>query len=280
MKLRLLAFISAAVLAFPAYAITISTPSYSYSQNFDTLATSGTSNTWTNDSTLAGWSLFNSTGAAITAYAAGNGSSNTGSYYSFGTGTSTERAFGGLASSSAYFGSPASGALAGWMAVSFTNSTGATFNAFTAGWDGEQWRNGGNTSTQTMVFQYGYGSTFSSVSTWTNGGTAFNFTSPITGATAAALDGNAAANRVANLGGMISGQTWNAGSTLWLRWVENNDVGNDHALAIDNFSFSASAPVATPDGSFTLALLGASLTVMGAFSRRLGRRERETGASC
>jgi hypothetical protein len=28
------------------------------------------------------------------------------------------------------------------------------------------------------------------------------------------------------------------GDTLWIRWVEKNDMGNDHGMAIDNFSFS------------------------------------------
>jgi hypothetical protein len=31
---------------------------------------------------------------------------------------------------------------------------------------------------------------------------------------------------------------WNAGDTLWLRWVERNDAGNDHGLAIDNFELA------------------------------------------
>jgi hypothetical protein len=33
------------------------------------------------------------------------------------------------------------------------------------------------------------------------------------------------------------------GDTLWIRWVERNDNGNDHGLAIDDFSFSASRSV-------------------------------------
>jgi hypothetical protein len=38
---------------------------------------------------------------------------------------------------------------------------------------------------------------------------------------------------------------WNAGETLWLRWVEVNNAGNDHGLAIDNVSLTA-ASTATP----------------------------------
>src|SRR5262249_27115537 len=41
-------------------------------------------------------------------------------------------------------------------------------------------------------------------------------------------------NRTAGRGGTLNNLGWAAGSTLWVRWVENNDAGNDHALAIDN----------------------------------------------
>ncbi|MDW8288603.1 MAG: hypothetical protein RMJ89_11085, partial [Flammeovirgaceae bacterium] len=63
------------------------TSSYtSHSENFNSLASSGTSNPWTNGTTLNGWFLFRqptSAPVAITTYAAGNGSSGTGGFYSF-----------------------------------------------------------------------------------------------------------------------------------------------------------------------------------------------------
>ena len=94
---------------------------------------------------------------------------------------------------------------------------------------------GGNTTAQTMTLEYGFGSTFASVATWKAApGSGFNFTSPIHTATAAALDGNLAANRTTGLGGTFSSLGWTADSTLWVRWVENNDEGNDHGLAIDD----------------------------------------------
>ncbi len=34
---------------------------------------------------------------------------------------------------------------------------------------------------------------------------------------------------------------WTSGETLWLRWIELNDAGNDHGLALDNFSLSWAA---------------------------------------
>src|SRR5262249_60869348 len=79
--------------------------------------------------------------------------------------------------------------------------------------------------------------------------TALSFTGPVTGATASALDGNAAANRT-----LISGTlpvTVNAGQEIWLRWQDPDDAGSDHGLAIDDFSVTAngsagdSAPAVT-----------------------------------
>ena len=226
-----------ALAVLPAYAvISVPTAGFSYTQNFNGLATSGTANAWTNDSTLPGWSLFTKDSNAITAYVAGDGSTNTGGFYSFGTGTATERALGGTASGGAYFGSPASGSLAGYIAVAFTNNSGSTISGFTVAFNGEQWRNGGNATAQSMVMQYGFGATMSSVTTWVTPGGNFDWTSPVATATAAAVDGNAA-GRVAGRGGNVTA-TWGAGQTLWIRWIENNDAGNDHGLAIDDFSLT------------------------------------------
>ena len=127
-----------------------------------------------------------------------------------------------------------------------TNGTGGSIDSFNLSFDGEQWRDGGISGTtavptaQTMVLEYGVGATFDEVPLWTAPGGTFDFASPIFLSTAAgvALDGNDAANRAAGLGGTIPNLTWGAGETLWLRWVELNDVNNDHGLAIDNLQFS------------------------------------------
>ncbi len=214
-----------------------------YVQNFDSLATTGTANPWSNGETLAGWYLFRqpAPGAAITTYDAGSGTSTTGAFYSFGAAGSSERALGGLGSGGAYWGSPASGAVAGWIALAATNATGADIGSLTLSFDGEQWRNGGNTTAQTMVFEYGFGATFAAVTAWTAPGGSFDWTSPVATATAAAVDGNGA-GLVAGRGGTLTTLDWNPGETLWLRWVEVNDAGNDHGLAIDNVSLVAAAP--------------------------------------
>ncbi|XAH22102.1 ExeM/NucH family extracellular endonuclease [Xylophilus sp. GW821-FHT01B05] len=216
-----------------------------YTQNFDTLAASGTNIAWANDSTLPGWFLFNKDMAAITTYVASTGSSSTGSFHSMGTSGSTDRALGSVTSGGAYFGSPASGELAGWIALAARNDTAAAIDGVTLTFNGEQWRNGGNTSAQKMRLEYGLGDTFDTVTTWAAAGDRLDWTSPITGATAAAVDGNAA-GRVNNVGGDLRGLDWAPGATLWLRWVANNNPGNDHGLAIDDVSLSIAGPDTTP----------------------------------
>jgi hypothetical protein len=227
-----------------------------YTQGFDTLATSGTTNAWSNNGTIQGWYLFRQSAdapVAITTYSGGNGGSGTGNFWSYGTGAETERALGGLGSGGAYFGSPLSGAAAGWIAVAVSNDTGEVIDEAEVLFDGEQWRNGGNTTAQTMVMEYGFGATFDAV-TWNAAGAAFNFTSPIATASAGALNGNDPANRIADLGGTLTSLGWDPGETLWFRWTENNDAGNDHGLAIDNFRFTG-----VPEPSaFALALLSAA----------------------
>ena len=126
-----------------------------YSQNFDTLATSGTSNAWLQGSTLEGWYLYTGASADISTYQAGNGSTNAGAFYSFGATGSPERALGGTASGGAYFGSPLTGAPAGYIALAAVNSTGTAVDSLSINFNGEQWRNGGNASAQSMLMQYG-----------------------------------------------------------------------------------------------------------------------------
>ena len=211
----------------------------SYTQNFDSLANTGTSNVWANDSTILGWSLFKqpTPGTAITTYGANDGVSTTGSFISYGYNGSLERALGGLGSGNAYFGSPASGAVAGWIAFAATNTTGATLNAVNLAFNGEQWRTSNNIP-QFMVLQYGLGASFAAVSTWITPGGTFDWSSR-SFLLDVRVDGNVD-GLVANRGGTLNSLNWANNSTLWVRWIENNDNGNDHGLAIDNFSLTAS----------------------------------------
>ncbi|XGV87868.1 MAG: calcium-binding protein [Limnothrix sp. BL-A-16] len=213
----------------------------SYSQNFDALNSSGSNSdlAWTNNTTLSGWYLFRqpAPGQALVIYRSSQGNTTTGNFYSFGITENSDRALGGIGSGGDYFENPDSGKIAGWIAFAAKNTTGTTINHLTISFAGEQWRNGGNATAQTMVLEYGFGSSFTTVPTWTAPGSGFNWTSPVATTPAGMVDGNAA-GRVAGVGGTLSGLSWAHNDTLWLRWVERNDTDDDHGLAIDDFSLT------------------------------------------
>lgn len=277
MTKSLTALALAALAALPAHAaVSLTASSLTYSESFDTLSTVAATNLpWANDSTLAGWSLFNrANGTAATLYRTDAGGSNQGYFYSYGNAGSSERALGSLGSgtSSSYWGTVANDAVAGYIALALQNNTGKTIDSFTLGYTGEQWRDGGkgnsaSVAAQSMTVQYGFGSSFASVTTWSDL-SSLTFTSPTFTNTGngAALDGNAAANRSA-LTGRVESLNWKADETLWVRWAERNNVGNDHALAIDNVAFSATTVSAVPEPQ-TYALMLGGLGLVGWMARR------------
>lgn len=256
MKLKQLAFAAALLASAGAQAVVVlNSAASTYGTNFDNLS----STAWSNNSTLPGWELYRGTGsfasaAAVTSLLLSTGTSTTGAAYSFGASSAADRALGSLGSN---------GTGTHWYALGLNNASGGLFDSFTLRFDGEQWRNGGNVNAQSLTFEYGFGSSAASVGTWVSAGAGFNFVSPVVGASAAAVNGNAA-GLVANLGGTVA-LNWQAGDTLWLRWTDLNDAGNDHGLAIDNLSFSVTSAVPEP-GSVALMLGG--LGLLGALARR------------
>jgi len=98
---------------------------------------------------------------------------------------------------------------------------------------------------------------------WT-GFSALDFTSPnVTSTTGVALDGNLAGNRTVFTGVVLTGVTVNPGEEIFLRWLDIDDTGNDHGLAVDDFSVSFSA---VPEPS--TALLGGLGLLVLSFGRR------------
>ncbi len=206
-------------------------------ENFDTLANSSPSPVpWTDNVTIPGWY------SSRAAYVVGTGSSNTGALYSFGVagvGPLSDRALGSV-------GSGSTGTV--YWGVKLTNNTGATITSLDISYVGEQWRNGGATSpavsvAQTVDFQYQIANAgvITGINTPTTGWIdhdPLDFTSPTFGtSTATALDGNAAANRVAKVATLSI--TIANGQEVWLRWKDIDHTGNDHGLAIDDFSVTA-----------------------------------------
>lgn len=199
----------------------------SYTQDFNTLKTSGAAN-WVNNSTLENWyaASFNSS------YTADNGSSNGGGLKSYGTGTNSDRALGSLGSNNA---TPSYG-------VVLKNNSNTTITDIKVSFTGEQWRNGGNTATQQLTFYYAKSSTaINSVAFGAAGYTAvsgLNFSSKINTSSAAALDGNATSNRTVISNVSIPNVNLAAGDYIILKWDDANDNGNDHGLSIDDLSVS------------------------------------------
>ena len=180
--------------------ISLTTLGAAYTQDFNTLASSGTSSTLPN-----GWALFESGTSAANdgKYTAGTGSGTAGDTYSFGSTTApTDRAFGTLQS----------GTLIPTIGASFVNNTGSTITSLAIAYTGEQWRCGqtGRGADQ-LIFQYSTDATALNTGTWTGVAT-LSFSSP-NDATAGALDGNAAANRTA-ISGTITGLSIPGGATV------------------------------------------------------------------
>ena len=256
-------------------AISYTTIGSNYTQNFDSLPLTPTNASlipsgqeWQDDTatpgtgyvSIPGWYLYHTTDPGggtpenglnnHQRLRASSGNSTTGSFYSFGTNSSTDRALGNLTSSTidtSHYG------------LRLTNNTGTTLGQITLQYTGEQWRDGGAASpgsvAQSVAFGYAVtDSTPTNVGNFSVSGNpgglsavttvaGLGFTSPTFGATtAASLDGNSAANRVTK-SLTFGGFYWAPGQDLWLRWTDNDDTGNDHGLGIDDLTFSANVAV-------------------------------------
>jgi hypothetical protein len=191
----------------------------SYTEDFNTLASSGTSS-----SVPLGWAFLETGTNANTFYTAGTGSSNTGDTYSFGAASSTERAFGGLQS----------GNLLPTFGANFRNNTGSTITQVPITYIGEQWRLGATGRNDRLDFQYSLDATSLSTGTWTDVD-GLDFIAPNSTGTVGALDGNASANK-STITQTITGLSVANGATFWIRWADFNATGADDGLAIDDFS--------------------------------------------
>ena|GEM_PF-1025711 len=204
-----------------------------YSQNFDGITATGTTYP-------AGWAglrygraATNTTAVlneALTPAVLADGS-NAGAVYNAGGNGAADRALGTLASGSNF---PAIGAV-------FVNNSGATITRVSMAGRNEQWRSGSNAAVnETVVFEYSLDATnlnSGTTATWTPVTTMDLIELNILNNTAGPLDGNAAANSVA-IGGVLSGISWPAGGTLWIRWRDNDDIGSDALMAVDNFALA------------------------------------------
>ncbi len=234
--------VGAAEPARAAGSISLTTFGTAVTENFDTLANSGTSSTVPN-----GWAFLETGTNADTTYTAGTGSSNTGDTYSFGTPAgNAERAFGGLQSASL---NPTIGA-------SFTNNTGSNITELAISYTGEQWRLGTSGRTDRIDFQLSTTATSLSTGMWTDYDN-LDFSGPISVGTVGLLNGNLAANRTP-ISFTITGLSIPNGTTFWIRWLSFDASGADDGLAVDDFSLIPSSTEQPPSVSNTVPANGAT----------------------
>ncbi len=213
-----------------------------YTQDFNTLANTGT----TNLLTITGWQLTETGGGARDneLYAGDNGASNSGDTYSYGATASSERALGGLQS----------GTLIPVIGANFTNNTGGTITQLLISYTGEQWRLGTLAREDRMDFQYSLDATTLANGTWTDVNS-LDFIAPVTTGTVGALNGNISPNRTV-ITFSITGLSIPNGASFFIRWLDFNAAGSDDGLSVDDFSLT---PTSSGGGGTNLSINDVSI---------------------
>jgi len=217
-----------------AQAYTFAAGQLTYTESFDGMGEAGTN--YINGWTAIRYAGTGAIGEVLTLLVT-DGSSNSGGIYNTGTTGAADRSFGSLGSGSTV---PQFGA-------SFMNSTGSGITAIELSGVMEQWRSGSsNTANEVYPFEYSLDATSLSTGTWT-AVTSFDLVEKIiSSTTAAALDGNLAENQTI-ISASITGLSWTAGSTLWIRWSDANDGGSDGICTIDNLVMTVTTGTVSAD---------------------------------
>ena len=204
-----------------------------------------TAGSTTNTALPTGWYISETGGGARDneQYAVDTGGSNTGDIFSYGSAASTDRALGQLRSGTLISVYRRCLHQQHWRRDRIAQIT----------YDGEQWRFGAVRAAAPKESTSRSASTRPRLDngTWIDVN-ALDFNPTVNTGTTGALDGNAAANRVAGITSTIAGLNIAAGATFWIRWIDVDATGADDGLAIDNFSITATAAVAAP-GSLSIA---------------------------
>lgn len=228
--------------------------SQTYNQDFNSLAATGAGNSWQNNITIAGWYAYRTPSSgtvAVSTYLADNGSNSTVSLMSYGLVDSSDRALGShttLAGGTFRYG------------AGFTNGLANAITSASISFKGETWRiNGlaaGAPIRNTIEFQFSL--TASGIDDTTATWLDFD---DLDFHEVSGTPNNGNISHMAR-SGTLSDLNLGIGSTLWVRWVDKDENGNDHALGIDDFQidFTTSSgdgggATTTPE-PFTMALTG------------------------
>ncbi len=218
-----------------------------YLQNFNSLLSTGSSNSWIENSTISNW--YSQRTTTSSSYSASNGSNSSGGLFSYGSTGSTERAIGSTGSTnSSYGGSFAHGVL-------LKNNGSAVITNLNLTYTLEEWRNGGSNAAQAITVWYKVTTTKDtllnpgSINTGWTAVTALTSSSPVssTSASPIQLDGNSVANKL-TINGIVPVNI-PAGSFIMIRWSDIDHPNSDDGLAIDDVSISwgACSPTAGTD---------------------------------
>jgi len=226
----------------------------SYTENFDSMGTGDHAPPfgW-NAGTLSGASTTNGTIGIVAVLGANTGGSTTSGNFNYGSSGASDRAIGSLAANS----------ITRATEVLFVNSTGFSITNLTISYTGEQWRDGGNTTSINSLGMTFSQATVGGLATFTPMGASFNFVAPQNGASGTALNGNLGANRVTGRGGDYPVNIA-AGEVFAFRWIDSDDPGSDDGLAIDDFSLNYS-PIPEPS---SMMLVGMGLISVFIIRRR------------
>jgi len=215
--------VAVSVLKAQKVAVRMTEASGSYTQDFNALTTNGTDNVWDNAAEpLEAWYAY-ANSAAVASYRTGSGTATSGGMYAFGaTPTSTDRSLGSLAGSGATYR----------YGLAFTNETGVAITNLSVRFTGEQWRTA-NGATNTLAFEYCVTNTVLPLNLgYWHRVNALCFNSPVV-TNAGQLVG--ALYRSAELSAAVT-RPIAPGQVVLLRWSDPDDIGNDHALAIDDLT--------------------------------------------
>ena len=209
-----------------------------YTENFDELASTGSSHTYVDNSTIVGVTINSEEmDSNNDEYYVSTGSSTGGEVYSFGATGSSDRALG-------YVGSGGNDKFN--VYVSLVNSSGSTISSLNVSYDGEYWRSGGTTNDNQnfLNFSFAVDATSLPTSTSTNNWTEvddldYSLTPAQQIISTGAKDGNAFATKIE---ATITSIAWTPDSTLYLRWTGNNGGGTDAGIAIDNLLVAVPEP--------------------------------------
>ena len=238
----LLAGALAATAATASAQISYNTANSAYTENFSSYGfstgTTGSTTTWTNNSTVPGFSAFQGATAFTTLqYAFGGTVSATTNIYGY--------KFDAL-------GTRSSSTEQKHIILSLTNNTGQTLNSFSLSYSGLIVSYEQDAGPDGYRFSYKVGGTINDYAGY-NAVSTLDYNAPVNQADAS---GNPIASSSISASSIAIAGGWANGTTLFLRWTDHieNSVDSTYGLGIDNISFSA---IPEPSAFAALAGLGA-----------------------